>query len=98
MNDFEYSLMNAAAEVSDALVVYAKSTEKENYLREQVDNLAKAAEYSMDLLRYNQPGTTYLDVLTAQSNLLQAEMNGISSRLAQAQAVVNLYQALGGGR
>ena len=98
MNNFEYSLMNAAAEVSDALVVYAKSSEKEEYLAQQVDNLDKAAEYSMDLLRYNQPGTTYLDVLTAQSNLLQAQMNSISSRLAQAQAIVNLYQALGGGR
>ena len=98
MNNFEYSVMNAAAEVSDALVVYAKSSEKEEYLAEQVDNLAKAAEYSMDLLRYNQPGTTYLDVLTAQSNLLQTQMNAISSRLAQAQAIVNLYQALGGGR
>ncbi|MBP3590404.1 MAG: TolC family protein, partial [Muribaculaceae bacterium] len=84
--------------VSDALVVYAKSTEKEGYLAEQVSNLEKAAEYSMDLLRYNQPGTTYLDVLTAQSNLLQSRMNAISSRLAQAQAVINLYQALGGGR
>ncbi len=98
MNNFEYSLMNAAAEVSDALVVYAKSAEKEQYLEQQVDNLSKAAEYSLDLLRYNQPGTTYLDVLTAQSNLLQTQMNAISSRLAQAQAVVNLYQALGGGR
>ena len=98
MNNFEYSVMNAAAEVSDALVVYAKSSEKEQYLAQQVDNLAKAAEYSMDLLRYNQPGTTYLDVLTAQSNLLQTQMNAISSRLAQAQAIVNLYQALGGGR
>ena len=98
MNNFEYSLMNAAAEVSDALVVYAKSSEKEEYLSQQVDNLGKAVEYSMDLLRYNQPGTTYLDVLTAQSNLLQAQMNSISSRLAQAQAIVNLYQALGGGR
>ncbi|MDE6497122.1 MAG: TolC family protein [Muribaculaceae bacterium] len=98
MNNFEYSLLNAAAEVSDALVVYAKSVEKEKYLEQQVDNLTKAADYSMDLLRYNQPGTTYLDVLTAQSNLLQTQMNAISSRLAQAQAVVNLYQALGGGR
>lgn len=98
MNNFEYALMSAAAEVSDALVVYAKSGEKEKYLQQQVDNLSKAAEYSMDLLSYNQPGTTYLDVLTAQSNLLQTEMNAISSRLAQAQAVVNLYQALGGGR
>ncbi|MBD5276925.1 MAG: TolC family protein [Bacteroides sp.] len=98
MNNFEYSLLNAAAEVSDALVVYAKSVEKEQYLEQQVDNLSKAADYSMDLLRYNQPGTTYLDVLTAQSNLLQTQMNAISSRLAQAQAVVNLYQALGGGR
>ncbi len=98
MNNFEYSLLNAAAEVSDALVVYAKSVEKEKYLEEQVSNLTKAAEYSLDLLRYNQPGTTYLDVLTAQSNLLQTQMNAISSRLAQAQAIVNLYQALGGGR
>ena len=98
MNSFEYALMNAAAEVSDALVVYSKSSEKEQYLLSQIDNLSKAAEYSMDLLRYNQPGTTYLDVLTAQSNLLQARMNGISSQLAQAQAVINLYQALGGGR
>lgn len=98
MNNFEYSVMSAAAEVSDALVVYAKSMEKEQYLDKQVDNLSKAAEYSMDLLSYNQPGTTYLDVLTAQSNLLQAQMNAISSRLAQAQAVINLYQALGGGR
>ncbi|MDE6109387.1 MAG: TolC family protein, partial [Muribaculaceae bacterium] len=98
MNNFEYSLLNAAAEVSDALVVYAKSVEKEKYLEQQVDNLTKAADYSMDLLRYNQPGTTYLDVLTSQSNLLQTQMNAISSRLAQAQAVVNLYQALGGGR
>lgn len=98
MNNFEYTLMNAAAEVGDALVVYAKSSEKEGYLAEQVSNLEKAADYSMDLLRYNQPGTTYLDVLTAQSNLLQSQMNAISSRLAQAQAAINLYQALGGGR
>ncbi|MDE6270765.1 MAG: efflux transporter outer membrane subunit [Muribaculaceae bacterium] len=98
MNSFEYTLMKAAAEVSDALVVYTKSSEKEEYLAQQVSNLEKAADYSMDLLRYNQPGTTYLDVLTAQSNLLQSRMNAISSRLAQAQAVINLYQALGGGR
>ena len=41
---------------------------------------------------------TYLEVLTARQSLLSAELNQIANRFSEIQSVVNLYQALGGGR
>ena len=41
--------------------------------------------------------TTYLEVITAQSNLLNAEIAEVTYQLSKMQAVVSLYQALGGG-
>ena len=98
MNNFEYSLMSAAAEVSDALTVYEKSKEKSGYLKEQVANLEKSVEYTRDLLIYSTGSTSYLEVITAQQGLLQAQISQINTELARANAVINLYQALGGGR
>ncbi len=98
MNNFEYTLMSAAAEVSDALTVYEKSIEKSGFLTEQVDNLEKSVEYTRDLLIYSTGTTNYLEVLTAQQSLLQAQISQINTDLARANAVINLYQALGGGR
>ncbi|MDE6131398.1 MAG: TolC family protein, partial [Muribaculaceae bacterium] len=96
MNNFEYAIMSAAAEVSDAMTVYAKSTEKATYLVDQVDQLQKSVSITNDLLKYY--NGTYLEVLTAQSSLLSAQMSQINCQLSRTQAVVNLYQALGGGR
>ena len=42
--------------------------------------------------------TSYLEVLTAQQGLLQAQLGQVSSNLTASQAVINLYQSLGGGR
>ena len=98
MNNFEYSLMSAAAEVSDALTVYEKSKEKSGYLKEQVANLEKSVEYTRDLLIYSTGSTSYLEVITAQQGLLQAQISQINTELGRANAVINLYQALGGGR
>ena len=42
--------------------------------------------------------TTYLEVLNAQSALLNAQLGSLSTELAREQALINLYQALGGGR
>lgn len=98
LNNFEYSLMNAAAEVSDALTVYEKSQEKSALLVHQVANMEKSVEYTKDLLLYSTGSTNYLEVLTAQQGLLSAQISQINTSLAQAQAVINLYQALGGGR
>ena len=98
MNTFEYTLMSAAAEVSDALTVYAKSIEKSEALRRQVENLEKSVEYTNDLLLYSTGSTTYLEVLTAQQSLLGAQISQITTDLARAKAVISLYQSLGGGR
>ncbi len=98
LNNFEYTILSAAAEVSDALTVYEKSIEKSAHLKQMVENLEKSVEYTNDLMLYSTGSTSYLEVLTAQQSLLGAQMNQISTDLSRAQAVINLYQALGGGR
>ncbi len=98
MNNFEYTLLSAAAEVSDALTVYEKSIEKSGLLEKQVADLEKSVEYTRDLMLYSIGTTNYLEVLTAQQGLLQAQIGQINTELARANAVINLYQALGGGR
>lgn len=96
MNNFEYTLMSASAEVSDAMTVYEKSAEKEIYLARQVENLEKSVEYTQELLTLGT--STYLEVLTAQQGLLGAQISQLSTQLSRSKAVINLYQSLGGGR
>lgn len=98
LNNFEYALLSASAEVSDALTVYEKSQEKSAFLVEQVANLEKSVQYTKDLMLYSTGTTNYLEVLTAQQGLLSAQISQINTELARARAVINLYQALGGGR
>lgn len=97
MNNFENTLMNAAAEVSDAYLTLEKSAEKSELLSHQVAELEKSVEYTMELLSYN-GSTSYLEVLTAQQTLLQAQLNKVNCDNTHARAAVSLYQALGGGR
>lgn len=96
MNKFESTILSAAGEVSDALTVYRKAGERAEYLAVQVDDLEKSVEYTNDIFTY--ANGTYLEVLTAQQSLLSAQMNRIACQLARAQAVISLYQAMGGGR
>ena len=98
LNNFEYALMNASAEVSSAMTVYEKSIEKTAYLDKQVENLSKSVEITEELLSLGGTSTTYLEVLTAQQSLLASQMSAIACRRTRAQSVVSLYQSLGGGR
>lgn len=96
LNNFEYALLSAAAEVKDGLCAWAKANEKSEYISAQVDNLEKSVEYTNDLLLYS--NGTYLEVLTAQQSLLQAQMAQLSNQLTRTRAIINLYQTMGGGR
>lgn len=98
LNNFEYSILSASAEVSDAMTVYEKSTYKQILLEKQIENLKQSVEITQELLSLGGYNTTYLEVLTAQQNLLGAQISQINSELSCAQAVINLYQSLGGGR
>lgn len=97
LNSFEYTLMSAAADVSNALTAYEQCSEKLGWLTLQAENLQKGVEITDELLRLD-GSTTYLEVLTAQRNLLNARTSLITTRLAAARSIINLYQNLGGGR
>ncbi len=96
LNTFEHTVLAAGAEVGDALVSYNKNKQRSALLVDQVDNLSKAVEYNNDLMKYST--ATYLEVLTAQQSLLNAQMSQLQCELQVRQAAISLYQALGGGR
>lgn len=97
LNTFEYAVLTAGADVSNALVSYNKNLEQNGYLEQQVDQLEKSVDYTNELFMYNQ-STTYLEVLTSRSSLLQAQLSCIANWHERAAALVSLYQAVGGGR
>ena len=93
---FQKSLLSAGNEVSDALFQYNSAAEKEAFRKEQIASLERSVSYSEQLLYLGT--STYLEVITAQQPLLSAQLSGVQDRFEQMQAVVYLYQALGGGR
>lgn len=97
LNNFEYSVLSAAGEVSNAMVELKKNSEKREMLVKEVEQWEKAVEYNVDLLNYD-PKTTYLEVLTARSGLLNSQMSSLACWHSKVQALISLYQAAGGGR
>lgn len=93
---FRQSLIKAAAEVNDALAQGQTAGKRLERDAEQIAQLQKAVASSRLLLEHSGAGS-YLEVLTAQQSLLQAQLTEVSDKVAQLQAVVKLYQALGGG-
>ncbi len=96
MNAFEKSILTASADVSDALSKIAYNTEKRNYVEKQIDKLEKSVEYTQELLSLDQK-TTYLEVLTARSSLLSAQLSSLACWHTRTVALISLYQAVGGG-
>ncbi len=93
---FTQALLNAGVEVNDALTAYQTSREKTVLYEKQVASLKKALRSTSLLMEHG--NRTYLEVLTARQTLLNAELTQVANRFAEIQSVVNLYQALGGGR
>ena len=92
---FQQTLLNAGSEVNEALVQYQTATEKTDYYARQVESLGRALESTSLLMMHG--NTTYLEVLTAQQSLLNAQLTQVANRFAQIQGLINLYHALGGG-
>lgn len=97
LNNFKYSLLNAATEVNDYLVAYENYNRKAELLKLQARNLEEAVDMT-NLLLTHDGRTTYLEVLTAQQSLLSAQLNALATDLDRDQTIISLYQALGGGR
>jgi multidrug efflux system outer membrane protein len=75
------------------------AVQKQRTAREQQEKLVAAAQDAARLarIRYNGGATNYLEVLTTDSNLFSAQLNLVNSREGEAQSLVQLYEALGGG-
>ena len=94
-NKWKNAILSAGSEVSNALVVYNSAEEKSRLEAKRIATLKQNVEDTKQLL--NQSNSTYLEVITAQQNLLNAELSKVTDDFNKMQAVVNLYQALGGG-
>lgn len=95
LNTWQNSVLSAGSEVSNALVLYNASDAKSKLESQRIEVLKKNVEDTRNLMA--SAGSTYLEVITAQSNLLNAQLSQVQDDFYKMQAVVNLYYALGGG-
>ncbi len=94
-NTWQNTILKAGNEVSNALLAYNSSQDKSVLDEKQVELYKQNVEDTRKL--YTSKGTSYLEVIQAQSSLLNARISKVSDDFSKMQAVVNLYQALGGG-
>lgn len=92
---FRQSVLNAASEVSDALVKIEKLKARQAIITSRVRTLQQATGNANLLFKNGM--ANYLEVITAQSNVLQSELELASVKRQQLSAVAELYRSLGGG-
>jgi len=92
---YQQTIQGAFRSVSDALVAYRKTRE----FRTQQELLFHSAQDSARLshMRYSGGVTGYLEVLTNETNAFTAELDLVQAQLNELLALVQLYEALGGG-
>lgn len=92
---FRQSLLDAGVEVNNAVTMWQTAKKRVELDKKQILNLQASVWNTQLLMKHG--NANYLEVLTAQKNLLQAELSEVSDKFDEIQAVINLYQALGGG-
>lgn len=92
---FEQAIINAAIQVNDALTAVQTAEQLERLDIEQIKQLETACQHTELLMRYT--SYTYLEVLTAQQSLLNAQLTLCHDQASHFIALINLYHALGGG-
>ena len=94
-NTWQKSILSAGNEVSNALVTYNTYDANSKIEEERIAVLAQSVADTKAL--YSSSNSSYLEVLTAEQNLLNAQLSKVSDDFSKMQAVVSLYTALGGG-
>ena len=94
-NNWQNAILKAGNEVSNALVNYNGYDENSKVEAERIEVLTKNVEDTKAL--YQSSGSSYLEVLTAQQQLLSAQLSKATDDFNKMQSVVSLYTALGGG-
>jgi multidrug efflux system outer membrane protein len=92
---FRQSVLNAVGEVSDALVKIEKLKQQQAIAANRVKTLQQATANAN--LLFKNGLANYLEVITAQGNVLQGELELATVKRTQLSAVAELYRSLGGG-
>lgn len=93
--NFRQTLLDAGVEVNNALTLWETAKRRVELDKKQIVNLQAAVWNTQLLMKHG--NASYIEVLTAQKNLLQIELGEVSDRFDELQSVINLYHALGGG-
>ena len=93
--NYRQTLLDVGQEVNDALYATESAGRSLESHRKQCRELERTVQTSEAL--YRTGNATYLELLTARQSLLNARLNVVTDSFTQCQAVINLYQALGGG-
>lgn len=95
---FQQSLLDAGQEVNTAMAAVKNAQAKKPLITQQVQACERALRQSDYVFREGGISNfNYLQVINAKTSLLSAQINEASNKLAEIQATINLYQALGGG-
>ncbi|MCZ4223312.1 TolC family protein [Pedobacter rhodius] len=92
---FRQSVINAVGEVSDELTKFEKLKTQYSIAAKRAQTLQQASRNANLLFKSGM--ANYLEVITAQGNLLQSELELTTIKIEQLNAVVGLYRSLGGG-
>ena len=93
--NFQQALLNAGVEVNEALTTWQTSRQKSELSRQEIAHLQRALHSAEQTM--NHGNTIYLEVLTAQQSLLQAELTACQDTFSEVLGVISLNHALDGG-
>lgn len=93
---FQQALLDAGKEVNDALSQVQSARNQNGIVHLQIDTLNEAVRKTKLLMKYSS-STSYLEVLTAQQSLLDAELSLLQCQFDEIQGFIKLYHSLGGG-
>ncbi len=93
--NFKQTLLDAGTEANNALISWQTARKRLDSDKLQIIYLKGAVLNTKLLMKNGQ--ADYLEVLTAQKNLLQAELTETNDKYLEIQSVITLYHALGGG-
>jgi len=92
---FKQQVLIAVSDVSDALVKIKKLAQQRS-AEDRRTTVLKQTTQNAEML-FKSGRANYLEVITAQSNVLQSELELAQTKRAQLNATVELYRSMGGG-
>ena len=92
---YQQTVVNAFADVSDALIARQKLAEQKVFNAQAVSALQSSVTLATD--RYINGKSSYFEVLQAQQELYPSETAQVQTQVGEWIAVIQLYKALGGG-